>query len=296
MSSLILDLQQELLQNNCDILNVLRKAHVIAKKLDLLEFDQWILSELNGYKGNHETVPDYRQLKGELRAKNPYHGWIPFLFSNNKLENQLSIMPAYESISELLEVKQRTKTGYFTYKFPAEQTAQLMKMTDSPIMMEIALFISIHHIGEIIERVKNTLLEWTLKLEKEGIVGENMVFNKSEKESAKDVPQQINYYGTVINGSVTNSQIVSGNNSNIFNYEIITEVIDEIKAALEKHSFTPDDKETALELLSDISEKVESKKKPSLIKAGLIGLKDFLLNCGAGVLASLIQMKIQGIF
>ena len=194
-------------------------------------------------------------------------------------------------------MKQRTKTGYFTYKFPAEQTAQLMKMTDSPIIMEIALFISIHHIGEIIERVKNTLLEWTLKLEEEGIVGENMVFNKSEKESAKDVPQQINYYGTVINGSVTNSQIVSGNNnSNTFNYEIVTEVIDEIKTALEKHSFTPDDKETALELLADISEKIESKKKPSLIKAGLIGLKDFLLNCGAGVLASLIQMKIQGIF
>ena len=50
MSGLVLDLQQELLQESCDVLNVLRKAHLIAAKLKLSEFDAWIMSELNGYR------------------------------------------------------------------------------------------------------------------------------------------------------------------------------------------------------------------------------------------------------
>ena len=47
MSSLVLDLQQEVLNKDCDILNALRKAHLIASKLQLKEFDiincHWLL-------------------------------------------------------------------------------------------------------------------------------------------------------------------------------------------------------------------------------------------------------------
>lgn len=35
MSSIVLELQQELLKSDCDVLNALRKAHVIAVKLKL---------------------------------------------------------------------------------------------------------------------------------------------------------------------------------------------------------------------------------------------------------------------
>ena len=41
-----------------------------------------------------------------------------------------------------------------------------------------------------------------------------MTFNEKEAESAKGISQQINnYYGTVVNGNVSSSQIVSGNNN-----------------------------------------------------------------------------------
>ena len=35
MASIVLDLQKEILSPNCDIVNVLRKAHLIAVKLKL---------------------------------------------------------------------------------------------------------------------------------------------------------------------------------------------------------------------------------------------------------------------
>ena len=39
MSSIVLDLQAELVSSECDILSSLRKAHIIATKLKLVDFD-----------------------------------------------------------------------------------------------------------------------------------------------------------------------------------------------------------------------------------------------------------------
>lgn len=65
MSSLVLDLQQEVLNKDCDILNALRKAHLIASKLQLKEFDIWIQHELNGYENcSRDEIPNYRTVKG----------------------------------------------------------------------------------------------------------------------------------------------------------------------------------------------------------------------------------------
>ena len=38
MVSIVLDLQKEILSSNCDIVNVLQKAHLIAVKLKLSDF------------------------------------------------------------------------------------------------------------------------------------------------------------------------------------------------------------------------------------------------------------------
>lgn len=50
------------------------------------------------------------------------------------------------------------------------------------------------------------------------------------------------------------------------------------------------------EFLSDIKSKIEEEKSPANLKDALIGLKDFLINVGAGVAAGIIQAKIQGLF
>ena len=49
MSSIVIDLQDEILSSDCDIVQILRRAHVIAVKLGLKEFDQWISYELNAF-------------------------------------------------------------------------------------------------------------------------------------------------------------------------------------------------------------------------------------------------------
>lgn len=85
MSSIVIDLQDEILSSNCDIVQILRRAHVIAVKLGLKEFDQWISYELNGYP-DQNACPDYRKIRGILKAFNPYHGWIPAVITDGELE------------------------------------------------------------------------------------------------------------------------------------------------------------------------------------------------------------------
>ncbi len=215
MSSLVLDLQQEVLKPDCDVLNALRKAHLIAAKLNLKEFDLWIMSELNGYDGNQLSLPKYRAIKGALKARNPYNGWIPVQCPDNRTEEILCSRKLPMPISEIIELSNRS-SGAFQLQLPAEATNWIMESSDMPISMQIVLSVSTHYLKSIIEQVKNCLLEWTIKLETAGILGEGMQFSQEEQNMAKEVPQQINnYYGTVVNGDISQSQVVSGDHNTI---------------------------------------------------------------------------------
>lgn len=296
MSSIILELQQELLQANCDIVNALRKAHLIAVKLSLDEFDLWIQKELSGYKKSDDSIPDYRMMKGVLKARNPRLGWIPAVIEG-PVGQALSVVPVYESLATLMDIAKQSQNGHFTFSYPPKISMQICQQAGAPVYMEIALFISVCCITDAVEQVKNRLLEWTLTLEKKGILGEGMTFNAEEKKTARELPQQINYYGPVINGNVTGSQIITGDNNTVtFSTSAASEAIAEIRASLAQENISGEDMASAVELLDEISDKIDQNKKPGIIKSALIGLKDFALTVGANVTAALIAAKIQGLF
>ncbi len=298
MGSLVLDLQQEVLKPDCDILNALRKAHLIAAKLKLTEFDSWIQRELNGYKHTQRNdIPEYRNVKGTLKAFNPYHGWIPAQCLDDEYEQMICEQKMWQPIGELQELYNQSSGSSFIYQFPAGQMEALSSIFDTPIPMQFALHISSHLLKSIIEKVKNCILEWTIKLENEGILGEGMRFSQEETTIAKTVPQQINnYYGPVVNGNVKQSQIVSGNHNTIsFSYEQTNELLKNVKEAIKSEQLSREDRETAEELIEDAEAKIASKKKLGIIRAALTGLKDFLIGAGANVAGGLIIQYLSQI-
>ena len=201
-----------------------------------------------------------------------------------------------DSISDIIELHNKSQE-HFVMTFSADVVKLLNSCCNFPVETNFSLHISTHLLQAIIDKVANCLLEWTLKLEESGILGENMSFNETEKDLAKGLPQQINYYGPVINGDVSGGQVVSGNNNTInYNVDNAKAAVDEIRASLETETISSEDMESALELLEDISSKLDQNKKPSIIRSAFSGLKDFLISAGAGVTAGIINAKMQGLF
>ena len=80
---------------------------------------------------------------------------------------------------------------------------------------------------------------------------------------------------------------------------IVIDLQDEIlpmRYALSRKQLQSDDKDTALEMLTEIRDKIAQEKKPGVIKALFVGLKEFLMNAGSSLAAGLIQASIQGLF
>lgn len=295
MGSIVLDLQQEIISRECDIVTALRKAHLIAIKLGLVEFDEWICNELNGYH-DQQSCPDYRKIHCVLKGFNPRIGWIPTVIIDQEIEKAVSEKYIAQSVSELINLINSKPNG-LTINCSGAEIQLFNGFFDNPIPMQFGYQVTTSAVADIIEKVKNTLLEWTLRLEKEGIVGDNMIFNDKEKEQAKFIPQTINnYYGNtnIVNGSADNSQIISGNTTNLtITKEDLYKQVDEIEEEVHKDTNLSDENiEIALELLSDIRDKIDSDKKPSIIKSGLVGLKEFLITAGGGLAANLLASLI----
>lgn len=297
MSSIVLDLQNEVTKPDCDIVTVLRKAHLIAAKLGLTDFDKWILCELNGYQ-NEDTVPDYRKIRGSLKAFNPYYGWIPVMIQDRKTEDTICIRNITNSISGIIALCEQNTDIIF--EFSGKGNAILNNSSDPSFPMQHAVYLSCSYVKDIIEKVKNTVLEWTIKLESEGVLGEGMQFDTTEKATAKTIPQTINnYYGntSVISAPVEGSVIATGNDNTVeFTYEKAENAVSEIESAIEKDDISAENKETAIEMLTEIKEKITAQKKPSIIKSALVGLKDFLISASASAAVAVIQAKMQGLF
>jgi len=297
MNSIILELESQAINPNCDIVTLLRKAHVIASKLNLNEFDTWIMWELNGYT-NYDDVPEYREIYGELEGWNPSLGWISVIPISEKAavtQNKFCTQRLHQSISELIELYNNSKDNHFVISF-TNASDYLSKCTN--FSTKYRLRFSTHFLKSIVEKVRNCILEWALKLEKKGILGENMIFNDNEKENATAIPQTINnYYGSnIINGDISESELVNGNENNVtFNNTEIHDTIKEIKTAIESEQIDNQYKESALEILSDINSKIIKKSNPTVIESFFSTLKTLLTTASATNGTILLVQKAIGL-
>ncbi|MHC1717193.1 MAG: hypothetical protein AB9883_00840 [Acidaminococcaceae bacterium] len=214
--SLIEELQQESIKSSCDITLLLRKAFLISHKLQLVEFENWVKNELNGYT-DKSVLPSYRKgITGKVKYWNPFNGWCPMLFGNSKLEKTLSSRNIYDSIPRLSFLVDGDKNNFLSMSFAPETVNQLWNDSltgpmDTYLIVDKSIF------ANIIEQVKNEILNWSLLLEDRGIMGSGVSFNDNEQIIAKN-DKQIISYTTNIYGNVSDSQIQQGSDKSIQKY------------------------------------------------------------------------------
>ena len=182
MGSLVVELKIDALNPEISVLFLLRKALVVARKLNIQEFQQWVEKELNGYPEISE-LPQYRFVFGDLKTRHPYQGWIPVRLPSQQIHEFISKRPVHQSISEietLVETLKDKNSPLLTMPPAVEEI--LREYLD--IRFEIKIHIDRSQAKGVLEAVRDVVLNWSLKLEEDGILGEQMTFSQEEKQIA----------------------------------------------------------------------------------------------------------------
>lgn len=206
MNGIVLELQKEAMDKKADIESLLRKSYVIARKLKLPEFQEWIQCEQEGY--GKKEVPEYRMIQGQLKALNPVRGWIPVVMDSAVAESAFTKTKLPNSVSELYDLYQNAESSMLVMNLPAERNKHVAKCCG--FNTQFRLEFGKNQIYSILSRVKNNILDWALTLEESGIVGRDYSFSEEEKKIAQEKTEITNYI-TNFWGTATDVQMQQGN-------------------------------------------------------------------------------------
>ena len=119
--------------------------------------------------------------------------------------------------------------------------------------------------------------------------------NKIIKSEGKKQSGQTIINGNVFYGNISNSNVITGNNNSI-NYDFIDNFLNDVEQSIINENLDDAKKQEVLEIVDDIKESSQKKKKPSIIKNAIIGLKNILMELGSTVTTKLIEDKINGLW
>lgn len=295
MVSLISELQKETLDSSVSVLDILRKALVVSKKLNVEEMKNWIILELNGYKIDDE-IPTYRKINGNLKGYNPFHGWQPIMLDEDMTE-LLSSKEVAQPIGELINIKKRDG------KIGIRLSGKLERIIMEGIGAEVPLiyFIDQSQVEGIIETVRNMVLNWTLKLEEDGIIGDGMSFSSDEKQKAQENQYTIKNYFTdqdnlqIQQNTKNSTQVISINNLDMEKVEKIKDMVTNNLDNIDfKNNNDKDEVKNKLEIIED--QLTNNDPKEGLIKKSFKSIKSILKGVTGNIIASGLIHEINSLF
>ncbi|MGH7783461.1 MAG: hypothetical protein ACREO5_06450, partial [Candidatus Binatia bacterium] len=197
ITPLILQIQESALDNKSSVTDALRKAKIACIKLGLTEFGNWVELELNGYIGKKVgELPEYRKLHGIPEAFHSYRGWTPITFASPEQERKWSLAPIGMTIAATEDsLRDAKSTGLLYVPYPPEIRHELRKSLNVNWINDFRIKLNSLDCANIVHAVRNILLDWTLAMEKQGILGENLTFSPEERErSASMAAKTINNF------------------------------------------------------------------------------------------------------
>ena len=292
MNSLVLELQKDALDKNTRVSDLLRKAFVVSKKLSIIKIEKWLENELNGYPLN-SNIPDYRTVHGQIKVWNPYQGWQYLDFGDPKEAEILSKRKINQSIGELDSITENNKNRELQVPFSQDIINSIMKSMDIPL--HPVLFVSYTEVIKILNVVRNTVLNWSLQLEKEGILGEGMSFSKKEKQIADKATYQItNYIGSMQNSQLQQDSSGAIQKLNIgINIDDLLAFITELNKSIDKLDLEENEKQKLITEIGTIENQSNSPKpKQKIIFESLKTLRTILEGMAGNVIAAGLLSKL----
>lgn len=290
MAGLVDELVEMATNESAAIGALLRRALVVAQRLEAPEIKDWIESELAGFAD--KECPPYRKVVGQLKVRNPFHGWQPVHIEDQALSDALCVRHVAQSaieLSDLLDGAKRT----LIYRYPGPQALEIMRLIGTDL--EPGLYIPRPSIVRVLGSVRDNVLRFALDLDRRGIKGEGQTFTHGEKALG-----QSNHYNTTIHnhiGSMVDSQLQqysSGTQQMGMNTQAIAAFTEAIRAAMEELRLS---KESQAELEAEITtiqaQLNSPKPKGGVVRACLTSAKTILEGAMGNVAAAPLLAQLH---
>ena len=286
MASLVHELQKEALDPNVKVSDLLRKALVVSKKLGISEIESWINKELNGYEVG-STMPEYRFAYGRVMVEDPRSGMAPVTFTDPAQEERLSKMPFISTAAHLEHLYgDGSSNSTILLSYHPRFGQKLMENMGSRVPP--VLQVQISEVYKVLDAIRNTILNWALKLEEDCILGVGMAFSKEEKETANGVSYNINNFY----GDVTHSQVQQGSNHSTqsqdntgVDIDSLMTLVAAIREAMHATNMEPDQLEELTGDLDTLSAQAKSPRpKVAILKESLLSIQRIIEGASGGAI------------
>jgi hypothetical protein len=236
-------------------------------------------------------------VSGSTEGFNPYRGWGAITFRTGEQEANWGDAPigiSVPSIEASLSTAQPGGSFYFPYlaEVKRDLLESLQGANDARIRLEVPQAVG------LLQRVRSILLEWTLEMEKQGVLGENMLFSLQERaNSAGPTSQAIhNVYnienvGTLFQ-SADRSVIQGGVHSKLSSMQQADQFVGQIERLLPASDLPAEVRDEATRAIADVREATASKDEGRLRK-GLAYLKQAFADAGDHVIRIAVDQMVS---
>src|SRR5215472_6955915 len=163
---------------------------------------------INGYQGlKLEDLPPYRRLRGIPQGYNPVHGWQPIQFPDTKSADSWSQADVGMALGAIEKSVGERSEGSCAFPYSPEDKVAMQRSLN--FRVDVCVFVQRSQLWNIVEQVRNLILNWSLELEKAGVLGEDMHFSEQEKGDAEPVTQQFFIQNVGVLGNVTDQASVT---------------------------------------------------------------------------------------
>jgi hypothetical protein len=294
---LILQIQQAAMDRNAPLTDALTKAKVACAKLGLTKFGEWVDRELHGYMDMPvEDLPPYRRLRGVPEGFNPYQGWSAITFWTGEQEAGWGDAPIGISVPSIeASLSPARPVGSFYFPYPAEVKRDLLKSLQRANDVRIRL--EVPQVVGLLQHVRSILLDWTLGMEKQGVLGENILFSPLERANAAGPTSEaihsvynIENVGTLFQ-SADRSIIQGSVHSTLGLMQQADQLVGQIERLLPASDLPAEVRDEATRAIADVREATASKDEGRLRK-GLAYLGQAFADAGDHVIRVAVDQMV----
>ena len=197
--SLLDEIQSDLVNESADISNTLRKAKILASAIGMVEFQEWVDSELSGYQ-DESKVPQYRRF-------NPINlGTFSGPFGSGAKNVQLPTLNLPDPVKDFAEnltftggvgALEAQKSETHVRRWPQELiflARDTIQMTGEMVLVDARQPIPSYVIHGVLDQIKNKLLDFILGLKESSITSEDLDNRTFEPEIVRNL-FNVNIYG-----------------------------------------------------------------------------------------------------